>query len=104
MALDIGGASIGYDVQGIKNLMDEIRVEVVDKTIDTMHNKEAEIETWVSDAWVGTSADTFVENLKGYQDELEKVLIKAENGLRTEFHQIQAEIKNADNELIKKEF
>lgn len=104
MALDIQGASIGYDVQGIKDLMDQIHTEVVSKTIDKMHAKESEIETWVSDAWVGQSADNFVSNLKGYQGELEKVLNKAEAGLKSEFSQIQSEIKNADNELIKKEF
>lgn len=103
MALDISGASIGFDAQGVNNLMEEIHTEVIDATIKCMQSKSSEIETWVSDAWVGQSADNFVKNLKSFEMEIANALEKAEEGLRSEFNQIQSEIKSADEDLIKDE-
>lgn len=103
MALDISGASIGYNSENLAKALENIHTEVIQKTIDKMQRSRDTFTDWLHTAWVGHSADNFENNFAIQQVRIAVVLQKAEAMLRTQFGQILKELSHADAELIKKD-
>lgn len=103
MALDISGASIGYDASGIGTALDNIHTKVIEETINQMKNSKDTFTDWLHTAWVGHSADNFENNFFVQEARIAIALQKAEAALRTQFGQIVTELAHADAELVEKD-
>jgi uncharacterized protein YukE len=102
MALEIEGATVGYDVSGIKSLKDDIRANVVEKATTDLRTHVKDLEDAVDEIWAGNSAKTFKDNM---QKDVQAVIAAMEAGLaalESEINQVAKRMQEIDDNLIKK--
>ena len=63
--LKIGGATQGFDVNGVKQYIEAIRLAVVEDAITKLRDGRDALFTTIDTVWKGKSADTYKENI-GY--------------------------------------
>lgn len=100
MALDISRASVGYDSEGVKNLMNDIKASVIEETKEKLKNSETNLDNALDEIWQGHSEETFKSNMH------EDVLVVCD-ALDTAYATLAAEIIRAgtamgaaDQELV----
>lgn len=103
MALEISGASIGYNQKGLGDCLLAIHTEVIGSAITAMNDSYETFCQQVDSCWVGNSADTFKKNFEKNQERIEDGLKAAEEALETQFDLIMYELAHADSELIESE-
>ena len=74
MALDIGGATYGYDSAGLSTLKNNIRMNCIDASRDQLANGLEGLEAAISAAWVGESADKYTRKLREDVEETRRKL------------------------------
>lgn len=100
MALNIEGATIGYDVNNVQQALNNLNVNCIEKTIEQMKSSYHDLETAVDDAWHGASANTFKQNIWTDIDTISKTLKSTYDILESELYQIMNVMAEADSELV----
>lgn len=101
MPLTIEGATIGYDQTNIKTLIDNVKVDVVDKAQEELNNKLVDLEEAIDEIWVGRSADIFKNNVKTDISHICDALAKAHEAFTTEMNAITNAMVAMDENLVR---
>ena len=70
MALNIEGATIGYDADNVEKALNNLEVNCINATIDKMNSSMSTLFDAVNAAWVGVSANQVVQALRETYDVL----------------------------------
>lgn len=101
MALNIEGASIGFDANNVQKALNNLKTGVIQDTITLMQSGLLDLYTAVNDAWVGASAEQFKKNMNTDMNKVSNALSDTYDILVSEMDQIINAMKAADEELVK---
>lgn len=102
MALTITGATVGYDKANTDSAIKSLHEEAVTKTIQGLESGYAELENAVDEVWVGTSAETFKQNIKTDIETIKKALEESYDTLKKEIYEIVNKMDEIDQSVISK--
>lgn len=77
MALNIEGATHGYDSNNVQNLINHINVKCVSDTISALNLGISTLRSEIDNAWVGASAEKFKEKVENDANEVSKAIEQA---------------------------
>ena len=63
MAMDIGNATLGYDSEGVRNYVREIKTDLVDHACDELRGGVEGLREAVDQIWKGKAANHFKNNM-----------------------------------------
>ena len=102
MALNIEGASIGYDETNMVATLNNVHNNCVLTAERALRNNLAGLRDEVHLCWVGKSADNFMHNMEHDVEEICKGLDAAYEGLCAEFKKVLAGLAEVDQGLIER--
>ena len=102
MALEIEGASIGYDSNNLQSTLMDIHTDCIIKAQNELRTNLKDLNDALNECWVGVSADNFKSNMEKDVEGICKGLESAYNDLVEEFKGILAELAKIDEELVTK--
>ena len=97
--MDYKDANYGVSKQGVENLLEAIRGELITKVAEQCTDIK-EIETSCRENWHGTSCDRFLENLKKDTEVLKESLNTLYVALANEVNAASRAILDFDQNLI----
>lgn len=100
MALDISGATFGVDANGIQSFINELNTKCIADTISKMNSGLSDLRSAVDSAWVGTSAETYKNNLEADKKTITDALNESFEVLKGELNDIASKIGEVDEGLI----
>lgn len=100
MALDISGASVGYDADGIESLLAKIKADVIDEASTEMKTRATDLKTALDNVWQGDSEEQFKENMDNDIRKVRFALQKAYESLASEVGQIGQRMGQVDEDLV----
>ena len=100
MALNIEGATVGYDHAGIDALMGEIKADVIEEAKNKLKESESTLDESLDTIWQGKSEETFKSNM--HEDVLVvcDALDKAYDTLAAEIYRAGHAMGRVDEELV----
>jgi uncharacterized protein YukE len=100
MALDINGATVGYDHAGIDTLLRDIKANVIEEAKEKLKSSEATLDESLDNIWQGKSEETFKNNM--HQDVLVvcDALDKAYDTLAAEIYRTGSAMGQVDEGLV----
>ncbi len=101
MALNIEGATIGFDSNNVETALNNLNTKVIQDTIVKMNSSMSTLRDYVDSAWVGASAEQFKNNMEADKEKIAQSLRDTYDILKSEMYQIVNEMATADEELIK---
>ncbi len=101
MALNIEGATIGYDENSMATTLNHVHNDCIIHTKNGLKNNLANLRTSVHAVWVGKSADTFLTNMEHDVDKICSGLDQAYANLEAAFNKALAGLAEVDQELVK---
>lgn len=102
MALNIEGATFGFDANGVQEALNNINTNVIQEAVDQMNNSMNDLRSWVDSAWVGESAEQFKKNMEADKRMITSQLDQSFNALQSVIRdQIGGTIAEADANLVK---
>lgn len=101
MALNIEGATIGFDSNNVETALNNLNTKCIQDTINKMNSSMSSLREWVDAAWVGASADQFKKNMETDKEKISEALRSTYDILKSEMYQIVNEMAAADAELVK---
>lgn len=101
MALNIEGATIGFDSNNVETALNNLNTKVIQDTIVKMNSSMSTLRDYVDSAWVGASAEQFKNNMEADKEKIAQSLRDTYDVLKSEMYQIVNEMATADEELIK---
>lgn len=102
MALNMEGASIGYDENQMMATLSNVHNNCVIATKSALRTNLAQLRDEVHACWVGQSANTFMDNMEHDVEEICKGLDAAYEGLEAEFKKVLAGLAEIDQQLVDK--
>lgn len=100
MALNIEGATIGFDANNVETALNNLNTRVIQDTIAKMNSKMSDLRNYVDSAWVGASAEQFKQNMESDKDKISQSLRDTYDVLKSEMYQIVNEMAAADEQLV----
>lgn len=100
MALDISGATVGYDADGIASLLAKIKADVIDEASTEMKARSTDLENALDQVWQGDSEEQFKENMQNDIRKVRRALDKAYESLASEIGQIGQRMGQVDENLV----
>lgn len=100
MALNIEGATLGYDANNVEAAKRSLNENVIQDTITKMNQELATLRTAVDTVWVGQSAEQFKKNLEFDADYITKCLEETRDVLNTELNEIVNKMDEVDQNLV----
>lgn len=101
MALNIEGASVGFDSNGLQTLLEDIQVKLVDDTASHLEQNFVNLQTSLRDIWQGQSEQIFEANIQADLQKIIAAIRSAGEQLSTTVTNMGAEVVHADQELVK---
>lgn len=101
MALNIEGASIGFDSNNVETALNNLNIKVIQDTINKMNSSMSQLRDAVDAAWIGESAEQFKKNMETDKEKISQALNDTYEVLKSEMYQIVNEMAAADQELVK---
>ena len=102
MALNIDGATIGYDANSMATTLDHIHNNCVVEAQNSLRTNMATLRESVHACWVGQSANTYLENMQTDVDQIIQGLEEAYRGLEAEFKKALSGLAEIDQQLVDK--
>lgn len=102
MALNIEGATVGYDENNMVSTLNHVHNDCVVAAKTALKNNLSKLNDTVNACWVGKSADIFKQNMEHDVEEICKGLDAAYEGLEAEFKKVIAGLSEIDQQLIEK--
>jgi hypothetical protein len=101
MALNIEGATLGYDANNVQKVLNDMNVDVIAKSISAMEMGMIGLRGDVDRVWVGASAQQFLRNMDYDVDKITDALNASHDVLKEELHQIISKMDELDRNLVK---
>ena len=101
MALNIEGATLGFDANNVQAAINSLNTEVIENTKVTMNQKLSELRTAVDTIWVGASAEQFKKNMEFDVNKICSQLDETKKILEEELYNIVNKMGELDQNLIK---
>ncbi len=102
MSLQISGADVGADINGITQALNNLQQKVILDAINKMNSSLSTLRESVDEAWVGQSAENFKSNMETDKDAIVQALQDSYDSLKSEMDQIISKMGEADEALIEK--
>lgn len=102
MALNIEGATIGYDENNMTRTLNNVHNNCVEQAKKGLRTNLSELNSSVNRCWVGQSAENFKSNMEHDVEEICKGLEAAYLGLEAEFKKVIAGLAEIDQQLVDK--
>lgn len=102
MALNLEGATIGFDVDQISVALDKLNEVVIEETANKMRKEEEDVEKVLRTAWVGQSANIFMDNMSTDRKNVVKALQAARTVLNNELYNIASRMVELDQGLVQR--
>ena len=102
MALNLEGATIGYDENTMASTLDHIHNNCVIKAQNELRKNLSTLRDSVHACWVGQSANTFMDNMQSDVDTICQGLDSAYAALEAEFKKVLAGLAEIDQSLVEK--
>ncbi len=102
MALNIEGATIGFDSNNVEKALSNLNTSVIQEAIKTMNSSMSKLRDSVDEAWVGASAEQFKANMESDKDRITTALQETYDVLKSEMYQIVNEMADADAALVER--
>ena len=74
MALNIEGATIGFDSNNVETALNNLNTKVIQDTIVKMNSSMSTLRDYVDSAWVGASAEQFKNNMEADKEKIAQSL------------------------------
>ena len=100
MALNIEGATIGFDANNLQSTLNHIQNNCVNNAKNALKRNMDTLRSAVDDCWVGQSAETFKSNMQHDVDAICKQLDDAYAALKGVFQDVQNQYAALDEGLI----
>ena len=100
MALDISGATVGYDATGIKSLLLNIHADVIEDASNEMVARRGDLDQALDQVWQGESEEKFKENMDEDVKKIREALERIYRALESEVNQIGRNMGKVDQELV----
>lgn len=100
MALEIKDATVGYDEQGVRSLLNDIKANVIEEAENKLESSESKLIEALDDIWAGRSADTFKSNMHEDILTVRQALEGAYRALETEIYNARSAMGNVDDNLV----
>ncbi len=100
MALNIEGATVGYDVNGIEKYIADINTNVVEKACRELNANLTNLRVTVDKIWVGKSAETFKTNMEHDVDSICAALRESVESLVSDLRDAGSYLGEVDENLI----
>ena len=100
MALNIEGATIGFDANNLQSTLNHIHNNCVVNAQNSFKRNMDTLRTAVDECWVGQSAETFKSNMQSDVDQICKQLDDAYAALKGVFQSVQNQYAELDEGLI----
>ena len=100
MALNIEGATIGFDANNVETALNNLNAQVIQEAIKTMNSSMSKLRDSVDEAWVGASAEQFKANMESDKNKITENLQESYDVLKSEMYQIVNEMADADAALV----
>lgn len=101
MALTIENATVGYDANGIEQLLNNINTNVVEESHNKLGGGLNDLETTIEEIWRGESSTIFRNNMRDDVQKVEEAIDQVYDVLRGEISQIVEAMTQVDQNLIK---
>lgn len=102
MALDITGATVGYDQEGVQTLLDDIKASLITESIEKLRGSETDLATALDEIWRGESEEAFKSNMHDDVETICKALGGAYTALEAEITRTRDAMGEVDNQLVQK--
>lgn len=102
MGFGIESATVGYDVNGMQELINEINVEVIPTTTGTIRTKANETRTAIDEVWAGQSAEAFKTKLTDDTETLCKALNELAENIEGQLNTIGTNVEAYDQDVADK--
>ena len=100
MALNIEGASIGFDANNVETALNNLNTHVIQDSITKMNGSLQTLRESVDNAWVGASAEQFKKNMESDVKKITQALQDTYEILKTQMYSIVNEMASVDQELV----
>ncbi len=97
--LNIEQASVGYDVQGIQEFLNNLNLNVIDALTQKINDSMSTLREATDEVWVGQAADAFKAKLERDSRTMIETLNGIEDDVRGQFAQIAKNVDNYDQAL-----
>ncbi len=103
MALnDINSSTVGFDPEAMKTAMANIKTNLIDQTNNSMTKYMSELKSGIDNAWRGSSADRFKENMDTLSKNMAATLEGYYENLEAEMAAIVQKMADAEENLVGK--
>lgn len=99
MALNIDGATFGYDIAGTQAFLNELKASYLDQAASDARNTD-EIFTSVDESWVGQAAEDFKIAINEDCNALSRTLEQLYEQLESQINNISSSIADTDAGLM----
>ena len=96
----IGQSTVGYDTQGVDDMLREIKTKVIIEAAEAMRSGTNSLCQSIDSIWVGASADQFKENMQSDITKISQQLEDSYYTLENRIWQIVSSMSEADQNLI----
>ena len=100
MALNIEGATLGYDANNVQDALNSLNMQVIEGSKVRLKNSLLSLRETVDSVWVGQSAEQFKKNMDYDVDTICKALDETRGVLETELHEIVNKMNEVDQNLV----
>lgn len=100
MALNIEGATLGYDANNVMAAFNSLNQVVIGETVQKLQQGTAGVRSDVDSVWVGASAEQFKKNIDFDADVISKALYETREVLKGELAQIVIKMDEVDQNLV----
>ena len=102
--LNISTANLGYDVNGMNQLITDVNVNCVVPTCSTLKSDAANIRQTIDAVWVGASAEAFKDKITRDTEAVCEALEKAGNLISSQMHNAGSNVEEYDQEIAQRLF
>ena len=100
MELTIKGATVGFDKEGISNLMTDIQANVIQEAKDKLDAERDNLNSTLDEIWQGHSEEIFKQNMFNDIETLKKQYDIMYNALAAEISQLHKAMGDIDQNLV----
>lgn len=100
--LGIENATIGFDTEGTRKALNEIRASVIQEAIQKLNKSKTDFAQTVHEVWKGKSADIYLQNSENLIDEINRRLQETfEEKVIGTFNRVGQKMFDDDADMLK---
>ena len=99
MALTIEGATVGYDVNGMQDLINEVNTGCVVPACASLRKDVGMVRSTIDSVWVGASAEAFKTKLSNDTEDMCRTLTEVGDQIREQLNNAGSNVEQYDSDL-----